>query len=95
MKTTILAAELAAALLLVGCMTAGNTPPPATHRQTTCPVMGGRINTNLFVDAEGKRIYVCCPSCLPDLKKDPTKYIQKIEAQGVTLDAASPAAAKK
>ncbi|HUT37359.1 MAG TPA: hypothetical protein VNE39_28005, partial [Planctomycetota bacterium] len=28
--------------------------------QTTCPVMGGKIDRKLFVDYEGKRIYVCC-----------------------------------
>ncbi|TAN39094.1 MAG: hypothetical protein EPN23_00515 [Verrucomicrobia bacterium] len=67
-----------------------------SQKQTVCPVMGGKINTNLFVDAEGKRIYVCCPDCLPELKQNPAKYIRKLEQQGVKLDAApKPADAKK
>jgi len=63
-------------------------------RQTTCPVMvGEKINRKLFVDADGKRIYVCCGSCVKAVKKDPAKYIKQIEAEGITLDEA-PAALK-
>lgn len=56
--------------------------------QTTCPVMGGTINKSLYVDHEGKRIYVCCQQCLPALQKDPMKYIEKLESQGIILDSA-------
>ena len=48
-----------------------NNSAQAGHPQTICPVMGGAINTNLFVDAEGLRIYVCCPACLKAVKADP------------------------
>jgi len=51
--------------------------------------MGGKINKSLFVDHDGKRVYACCAGCLPDLKKDPAKYISQLEAKGVTLDKAS------
>ena len=54
--------------------------------QTTCPVMGGPVNKSIFVDAEGKRIYLCCKGCIAPVKKDPKKYIAKLEAEGVTLD---------
>lgn len=54
--------------------------------QTLCPVMGGKINKKLFVDFKGKRIYVCCPGCLETLKKNPEKYIKKLEKEGVTLE---------
>ena len=60
--------------------------------QTTCPVMGGPVNKSIFVDAEGKRIYLCCKGCIDPVKKDPKKYIAKLEAEGVTLDK-TPAAA--
>jgi YHS domain-containing protein len=50
--------------------------------QTTCPVMGGEINKSLFVDYKGKRIYVCCEGCLEKLKKNPEKYIKKLEKMG-------------
>ncbi len=54
--------------------------------QTICPVMGGEVNKKLFVDAEGKRIYVCCKGCIAPVKKDPKQYIAKLEAEGVTLE---------
>jgi len=57
----------------------------AKKAQTTCPVMGGEVNTNLYVDYDGKRIYVCCKGCIETVKKDPVKYIRELEAAGVTL----------
>jgi len=40
--------------------------------QTTCPVMkGGKINKKLYVDHNGKRIYVCCKVCINKVKADP------------------------
>ena len=50
--------------------------------QTTCPVMGGAINKELYVDHEGKRIYVCCGGCIDQIKQDPQKYIDKLKADG-------------
>ncbi|MBF0225280.1 MAG: hypothetical protein HQK76_07475 [Desulfobacterales bacterium] len=52
--------------------------------QTICPVMGGKINKNLYVDYNGQRIYVCCPGCIDTVKKDPEKYIKKINENGET-----------
>lgn len=60
--------------------------------QTTCPVMEGqKVGKSLYVDHDGKRIYVCCEDCLAVVKKDPAKYIKKLEDQGITLDKASSA----
>jgi YHS domain-containing protein len=59
--------------------------------QTTCPVMGGKVNKNLYVDHDGKRIYVCCQGCIGALQKDPGKYIKKLEDAGVVLDRAAEA----
>ncbi len=53
--------------------------------QTTCPVMGGAIDRNQYVDHEGKRIYICCKGCEAPVKKDPAKYIKALDAQGVTV----------
>ena len=50
--------------------------------QTTCPVQGDPIDKSLFVDYKGKRIYVCCSGCIDALKKDPEKYIKKLESMG-------------
>jgi len=58
--------------------------------QTTCPVMGGKIVKEQFVDHEGKRIYICCAGCRAPLKKDPAKYIKQLEDEGITLDLTPP-----
>jgi YHS domain-containing protein len=50
--------------------------------QTTCPVMGGAVNKKLFVDYKGKRIYVCCPGCIDELKSNPEKYIKILADMG-------------
>lgn len=68
---------------------ASATPNPV-KRQTMCPVMGNEINKKLFVDYEGKRIYVCCGMCIKTVKKDPAKYVKQLEAEGITLDKALP-----
>ena len=57
-----------------------------TLSQTTCPVMGGEINKSLYVDYDGKRIYVCCPGCVDVLKGDPAKYVKQLEDAGITLE---------
>ena len=62
--------------------------------QTKCPVMGGKINKSLYTDVEGVRIYVCCKGCIPTIKKDPKKYIDKLKKAGVTLEKV-PATEKK
>jgi len=54
--------------------------------QTTCPVMGGTINKELYADYEGKRVYFCCAGCIPEFQKDPEKYIKKLEDEGMTLE---------
>jgi len=56
--------------------------------QTQCPIMGGKIDRKLFVDYEGKRIYVCCSDCVPKVKQDPAKYVKQLEDAGVVLEKA-------
>lgn len=50
--------------------------------QTTCPVMGEHIDKSKYVDYNEKRIYVCCGGCLAEVKKNPEKYIKKLESMG-------------
>ena len=61
--------------------------------QTTCPVMGGKINKKLYVDVNGNRIYICCAGCIAAIKKDPAKYISKLEKAGITIEKVKPAKA--
>ena len=60
--------------------------PTAAGPQATCPVMGGAIDKELFVDHAGKRIYLCCAGCASKVRKEPAKYIAQLEAAGVVLD---------
>jgi len=53
--------------------------------QTTCPVTGEEINKNLYVDHDGKRIYVCCKGCEGKIKQDPAAFIKKLEDAGITV----------
>lgn len=64
--------------------------------QTTCPVMKGNpINKDLFVEADGKRIYVCCGGCIDTVKKNFATYAKQLEDAGVVLEKAKAAAPAK
>jgi YHS domain-containing protein len=80
-------------ILMVLMMTAATMVFAEGKPQAKCPVMGGAVNTNLYVDAEGYRIYVCCEACINTVKADPEKYIKKMQAGGVELQKV-PAAGK-
>lgn len=54
--------------------------------QTTCPVMGGEIDKNVYVDHDGKRVYLCCEACVKAFQEDPDKYLDKLKAEGVELE---------
>jgi YHS domain-containing protein len=56
-------------------------PAVADIAQKTCPVMGGKIDTNIHVDHDGRRVYFCCAGCIDTFKKDPKKYLAKIDAE--------------
>jgi len=61
---------------------------PEKKAQTECPVLGESIDKSLFVDYQGKRIYVCCNDCIEKVKADPEKFIKEMEAKGIALEAA-------
>lgn len=55
--------------------------------QTTCPVMDGKmINTRLYVDYAGSRIYVCCVPCVKAVRKNPEKYLRKLLDQEIAVE---------
>ncbi len=56
--------------------------PAKVALQATCPVMGGKINPELYVEQDGRRIYVCCRGCIAPVRKEFAKYAKKIEASG-------------
>ncbi len=54
--------------------------------QTTCPIMGGKIDKKAFIDHQGQRIYICCAGCKEPFLKEPEKYYKKIAKQNVLLE---------
>jgi YHS domain-containing protein len=58
-------------------------PAPVTLRpQETCPVMGGKIKRDVFVDFEGLRVYFCCAGCERTFLKSPERYLKVLERRG-------------
>lgn len=88
MKTTKCFSALALATILVlpGCF-GGNqsdakTDKPTPYTLDTCVVSGdklGDMGKPYVFTYEGREIKLCCKSCYKDFKKDPAKYIKKIE----------------
>ena len=67
---------------------AGDSKPKEKAKPYTlknCPVsdekLGGDMGDPYVFTHEGREIKLCCKSCLKDFKKDPSKYIKKIEAE--------------
>jgi YHS domain-containing protein len=77
---------------LTGCKEKTETAEPAVKteteqvvaavseeiEQTTCPVMDGAINKNLFTEYKGKKVYFCCPGCKEKFEENPEQYIAKL-----------------
>lgn len=85
------------AVMALGCGACGcsatqcktrSTAKKALKPQTTCPVMGGKIDKSQYVDVKGKRVYVCCTACIAKVKAEPDKYLAKIKANGETPEKA-------
>ncbi len=90
-KKIMLTVAAVGIFFLIGNLSAEEAvkPQPATDKkvQTVCPVQGEAIDKSLFVDYQGKRIYVCCAECIEKVKADPAKYVKELEAKGIALEA--------
>ena len=85
-------AILTLTLTLAGSVMAQGTPQGKP--QTSCPVLGGNVDRNIFVDYKGQRIYFCCKGCDEEFKKNPDKYLEKMKSLGFVPEK-SPAATGK
>ena len=47
--------------------------------QVKCPVMGGKVNREIYADYGGRRIYFCCKGCVNKFWQDPAKYSRKVD----------------
>jgi len=83
-----LATTLLAAVVTLGAAAYAEKKQEAPKKkQTHCPVMAKNpINKKMYVDVEGKRIYVCCPGCITQIKADPDKFIKQMEAEGIEIE---------
>ena len=49
---------------------------------TTCPVTGDPVNKEFKGEVNGRVFYVCCPSCIDQIKKDPDLYLKAEKTDG-------------
>lgn len=88
MKRRHIATLLVTAIMGLGFIVQAETKE-APKKQTNCPVMTKNpVNPELYVDVNGKRIYVCCAGCIAKIKADPDTYIKQLEAEGIVLEKA-------
>jgi len=88
MKKAIVAAlalVMAITLSIAGCKNLQRKPIKPSL-QVTCPIVGGKINKELYADYKGKRVYFCCAGCIEKFKNAPEKYIKKLEDMGITIE---------
>ncbi len=57
-------------LCVAGCSEVGPGTPAAASEiiNTHCPVMGGEIDGETFVEWNGNKVGFCCPPCIDDWK---------------------------
>jgi YHS domain-containing protein len=78
-------------LVLSLCVAGAGFAAPAQAKgqaQTVCPVLGNKIDKNVYTDYKGKRVYFCCAGCVEPFKKNPEQYLKKMKEQGVTPEKA-------
>ncbi len=87
-KTLLITVALTAAIAMAAFgdetkTEAKKETPKEFKNQTHCPVMGGKIDSTVYTDIQGQRVYHCCPMCIAKLKAEPDKYFKKAAADGV------------
>jgi YHS domain-containing protein len=61
---------------------AADQAKPKPYTLKTCPVSGeklGEMGKPYVFTHEGREIKLCCKDCSKEFKKDPAKYVKKIE----------------
>jgi YHS domain-containing protein len=52
-----------------------NVTASVAAEQKVCPVMADmKINPEIFVEYQGKKVYFCCTDCKAKFEADPSKY---------------------
>ena len=92
MKYTLLPIA-ALAILTVSCnkqeekttSTPSSESAAKSYPLDTCLVSGeklGEMGDPVVIQHEGQEIKFCCDSCIPKFKKEPAKYLSKLEHAG-------------
>ena len=82
-KPVVLALLLCVATSPFVSLAADAPKKPKPYTLKTCAVSDeklGGMGTPYVFTHEGREIKLCCKGCLKDFKKDPAKYIKKVEA---------------
>ncbi len=90
----LLTASVAVLLLSAGMVAADGTAasdtdnitPEDLKKQTHCPVMGGKIDSAVYTDIHGQRVYHCCPGCSEPLEEDPDKYFKQAAKDSILFE---------
>jgi membrane fusion protein, copper/silver efflux system len=54
------------------------------EKQKVCPVTGevlGAMGTPPALTVEGRKVFLCCKGCESALRKDPAKYLAKLDGK--------------
>ena len=76
---------IAAVILLTGIssgLAADKSAKPKPYPLKTCVVSGeklGEMGKPVVYEYKGREIKFCCKDCIKDFKKDPDKYVKKLE----------------
>ncbi len=46
--------------------------------QTTCPIMGAKIDKSIYTEYKGKKVYFCCAGCKEKFEAAPEDYLVKL-----------------
>ena len=85
-------------ILALGLTACGKTESEASKSEsknanpyplTTCVVSGeklGDMGDPVVIQYEGREVRFCCKHCIPKFKKDPAKYLSKLDAKSSEAD---------
>jgi YHS domain-containing protein len=59
---------------------------PKLHAQSLCPIMGEEIDSTVYADVQGQRVYFCCGGCIGKFKASADKYFKQAAAEGVQFE---------
>lgn len=93
-------AAFACALLVfaAGCSEMSPVTPAAASEivNTHCPVMGGEVDGQTFVEWNGKKVGFCCPPCIDDWKDmEDAERSAKLAKAGANADSSEDSSAPK